>query len=512
MLINVAHPSIGSRMAGDHLPPLGMLAIGGPLLDDGHMVRLVDADRTNMKLEGILCEIAEFRPDAVLMGHSGSTSAHPIIAETAGVIAALYPKISIIYGGVYPTYHWREILTEEPYVKAIIRGEGEETTRRFIRALENDESFDTIPGLAFMSDGKPKITQPAPLIRNLDDYRIAWELIDHSRYSYWGGMRAVAVQFSRGCPHLCSYCGQRGFWTRWRHRDPVLFAKELARLHREHGVKVINFADENPTVSKKAWKTFLEALIAENVDLLLVGSTRADDIVRDADILHLYRKAGIVRFLLGLENTDEKTLQLIRKGSLATTDRKAIQLLREHNIISMGTWVVGFDEETDRSFIQGIKTLLSYDPDQIQIMYVTPHSWTPFFNDADGRRIVQNDQKKWDYKHQILETKNMPSWRLLFWVKFTEMVLQCRPKALYRTFLHPDREIRHAMRWYSSIGRRVWPYEIFRFLLDKKSRKGRFLRDFWEPRSLNEEAMDGKAFWPVQEIPGEKFLSRQAAE
>ena len=44
------------------------------------------------------------------------------------------------------------------------------------------------------------------------------------------------MQFSRGCPHLCNYCGQRGFWTRWRHRDPVRFAGELARLHREHGV------------------------------------------------------------------------------------------------------------------------------------------------------------------------------------------------------------------------------------------------------------------------------------
>ena len=82
------------------------------------------------------------------------------------------------------------------------------------------------------------------------------------------------------------------------------FAKELARLHRDHGVKVFNFADENPTVSKKVWRTFLEALIAENVDVILVGSTRADDIVRDADILHLYKKAGWDRFLLGMENTN----------------------------------------------------------------------------------------------------------------------------------------------------------------------------------------------------------------
>jgi anaerobic magnesium-protoporphyrin IX monomethyl ester cyclase len=43
------------------------------------------------------------------------------------------------------------------------------------------------------------------------------------RDSYWDGLRAVVVQFSRGCPHFCNYCGQRGFWTRWRHRDPVRF-------------------------------------------------------------------------------------------------------------------------------------------------------------------------------------------------------------------------------------------------------------------------------------------------
>jgi hypothetical protein len=131
-------------------------------------------------------------------------------------------------------------------------------------------------------------------------------------------------------------------------------------LHRDHGVKVINFADENPTVSKKAWRTFLEALIAENVDLILVGSTRADDIVRDADILHLNKKAGSVRFLLGVESTDKGTLQLIRKS--AATDREAVRQMRQHGILSMATWVVGFEEDTDRDHWRGLRQLLSYDP------------------------------------------------------------------------------------------------------------------------------------------------------
>ena len=493
LLVNVPHPAIGSRIPDDHLPPLGLLAVGGPLIDDGHDAQLIDGEFGPMPLDRLVDEIVEHAPDALLFGHSGSTSGHPVISDVAGRVARRLPNVRIVYGGVFPTYHWREILAEEPYVTAIVRGEGEETTLRLMRALENNAAIETVPGVAFRDVSGPKSTSPAAVIRNLDAYRIGWELIDHSRYSYWGGLRAVVVQFSRGCPHLCNYCGQRGFWTRWRHRDPILFAKELARLYREHGVRVINFADENPTVSKKVWRRFLEALIAENVNLILVGSTRADDIVRDADILHLYKEAGWDRFLLGLENTDQTTLSLIRKGATTAVDREAIRLLRQHGILSMATWVVGFEEETDRDHWRGMRQLLSYDPDQIQMLYVTPHRWTPYFRLAEGRRVIQADRRRWDYKHQVLATRHMAPWRVLLWVKFTEMILQCRPKALFRTYLHPEKRLRHAMRWYAQMGRRVWPYEIVNFLRDPLIRHGPTLHRFWgASQDAEEESMLAK--------------------
>ena len=490
LLINVPHPSIGSRIPDDHLPPLGLLSIGGPLIDDGHDVRLIDGEFGPMPVRSIVAEALTFDPDAVLFGHSGSTSGHPVIAEVAQAIVRAMPRVLIVYGGVFPTYHWREVLREEPHVTAIVRGEGEETARQLMRALEYGHDLGDVAGIAFRDGSEPCVTQAAAVIRDLDAYRIGWELIDHSRYSYWGGLRAVVVQFSRGCPHLCNYCGQRGFWTRWRHRDPVRFAKELARLHREHGIKVINFADENPTVSKKAWRAFLEALIAENVDLILVGSTRADDIVRDADILHLYKKAGWQRFLLGMENADEKTLELIRKGATTTTDREAIRLMRQHGILSMATWVVGFEEETDRDHWRGLRQLLSYDPDQIQMLYVTPHRWTPYFRLAADRRVIQTDRRRWDYKHQVLATRHMAPWRVLLWFKFTEMVLQGRPKAILRVLFHRDRGLRHAMRWYTQMGRRVWPHEIWGFLRDRRLKDGPTVAQFWgAPQDGEEESM-----------------------
>lgn len=490
VLINPPHTAIGSRIPDDHLPPLGLLAVGGPLIDDGHAVRLVDADFGPMAIPDIVSHVGD--PDLVLIGHSGSTSAHPTACAIAQAIKAVKPGIRIVYGGVFPTYHWREVLAETEAFDVLVRGEGEETMRRLAAALDNGGALGSVPGIAFRSEaGEIVATPPMQAISDLDDYRIGWELIDHRRYSYWGGKRAVVLQFSRGCPHLCNYCGQRGFWTRWRHRSPVLFAREIARLYREEGVELINLADENPTSSRKAWLAFLEAMIAENVPVQIVGSTRADDIVRDADILHLYRKAGVVRWLLGMENTDEATLALIKKGGGKATDREAIRLLRQHDILSMATWVVGFEEEKLSDLWRGFRQLLAYDPDQIQALYVTPHRWTPFFRIARSRQVIEADIRKWDYKHQVLQMRHLHPAVLLAAVKLIEVAIQARPKALMRGLFHRDRQQRHSMRWYTQMGRRVWVHEIFEFLFRRRHLKaGPSLEAFWgAPQDAEEESM-----------------------
>jgi anaerobic magnesium-protoporphyrin IX monomethyl ester cyclase len=506
LLVNPPHPSIGSRIPQEHLPPLGLLSVGGPLIDAGHQVRLLDAEFGPLSVHQIVDQVKSYKPQAILIGHSGSTSGHPIVAETTRAIRRMLSKTWIIYGGVFPTYHWREILMDEPQINFIVRGEGEETTVRLIDELENRSYFPTIPGVSFWYDGRPYATPPAPLIRDLDAYRVGWELIDPSQYTYWGDRRAVVAQFSRGCPHICNYCGQRGFWTRWRHRDPRKFAAELAWLYRSHGVEVINFADENPTASRVAWLAFLEALIAENVPLTLVGSTRADDIVRDADILHLYKKAGVARFLLGIENYDEETLLTISKGGTTAKDREAIRLLRQHDILSMATYVIGFEEESDGDYLRGLKQLLSYDPDQIQMLYVTPHRWTSYYRMAAKRQVIQTDIRKWDYKHQVLATQKVPPLRVLAWVKFIEATMQLRPRSLQRLFSHPDRAIRAAIRWYYRIGRKVWFHEIWSFLFREQHRKnGPTLEDFWgDPQDEEQFAMEkyskGTSWWR-QDLP-----------
>ncbi len=489
LMLNVPHPSVGSSIS-DHLPPLGLLSIAGPLIDAGYSVNLIDGEIGIRSERDLLASAKAAAPDVVLLGHCGSTSAHPVIARVARSVRLQLPHVVIVYGGVYPTYHWREILAAECSIDIIVRGEGEHTCLRVINALVAKEDLAGIPGIAYRNGDEVISTARAPLIQDLDSCRVPWELIDHQQYTYWGGKRAVGVQFSRGCPHRCTFCGQRGFWTRWRHRNPERLAMELAHLHREHGVQVVNFADENPIASRSLWKTFLEALISQNVDLTLVASARADDIVRDADILHLYKRAGFERLLLGTENTDEETLFKIAKGSSTATDRQAVRLLRKHNILSLATFAVGFGEEADRDYWRALRQLLLLDADQISIVYATPHRWTSFYSESRDKHVVQTDLRWWDYKHQVLATQ-LPVWRVFAWVKLIEAALQLRPAAIRRTLGHQDSRLRAAMRWYTGLGRQVWPREIFNFLFrERRTNHGPTVRELWgEPQEHEGLAM-----------------------
>ena len=465
LLLNPPHPAVSSRCHEGRLPPLGLLSVGGPLLDRGHRVRLIDGEIGPLPIPRIAAMASKWKPDAVLLGHSGSTSAHPAIVGIAKALRAAGARGWTIYGGVYPTYHAAEVLEANPEIDLIVRGEGEATTPRLLEALRSGEPLAGVAGIAFRGGGAVTLTPPASPIEDLDAYRTGWELIeDWDRYRYWGVGRAAVVQFSRGCPHHCTYCGQRGFWTRWRRREPRRVAAEIGRLHRLHGVRFVDLADENPTSSRRHWRAFLEAMIAEEVPVKLIATIRAGDIVRDADILHLYKKAGFARILMGMETTDASTMDRIRKGATIATDREAIRLLRRHDILSQVSHVTGFEEETDRHFWRGLRRLLSYDPDQINAMYVTPHRWTPFYRECEGRRVVEEDLRRWDYRHQVLATPAVPPWRVFLWMKLTEAVLQLRPRALWRVFAHRDREIRAALRWNYGVGRRAWLFEVREFL------------------------------------------------
>lgn len=63
LLVNIPHPAIGSRIPREQLPPLGLLAVGGPLIDDGHAVEMLDGELGPMPLDRLVANLVRRRPE-----------------------------------------------------------------------------------------------------------------------------------------------------------------------------------------------------------------------------------------------------------------------------------------------------------------------------------------------------------------------------------------------------------------------------------------------------------------
>jgi anaerobic magnesium-protoporphyrin IX monomethyl ester cyclase len=463
-LVNPRSPSPSTGRGLGSQTPLGLLAIGGSVRKAGHRARLIDADPEQLADAEIAALLRRSRPDLVMLGHSASTPAHPGCMALAGAIRAALPRTPIVYGGVFPSFNAAAILAREPAVDIVVRGEGEAATVDLLDALAAGRALESVRGIAFRGDRGIVETPPAPPIEDLDAWPADYDLVeDWDRYTCWGRGRAAIVQFSRGCPHLCSYCGQRVFWQRWRRRSPEAVAAEIARLHRLHDVRFFDFADENPAASKALWRDLLERIAALGLPIGLFASLRAGDVVRDADILPLYKRAGFAGVILGIESTDPATLSRIVKGSTTTDDREAVRLLRRHGIVVMVGHVVGFEEDSWRTYRAALRQLLAYDPDLVNAMYATPHPWTAFAAECAGRRVIEPDLTKWDYRHQVLETRRLRAWQAFALVKLIDLAMHLRPKVLRRLLAHPDPAVRRDLRWCLTRAGRVWFADIAEF-------------------------------------------------
>jgi anaerobic magnesium-protoporphyrin IX monomethyl ester cyclase len=93
-----------------HQMPLGLLMVGGALLDAGYPVTLIDAVALHLPDREIAERVRHFSADVVMIAHVGSTQAHPCCMRTLRAIKAALPHVVTVYGGGWGRYGRRSIV------------------------------------------------------------------------------------------------------------------------------------------------------------------------------------------------------------------------------------------------------------------------------------------------------------------------------------------------------------------------------------------------------------------
>ena len=468
VLINPARHFIANEHGLGYLIPLGLVCIGGPLVDAGFTVKLIDHDLYGWSHERLICEISDFGADYILLGHSGSTAAHTTAIKTIKAIHQKLPNIRVVYGGVYPSYADKAVMAECVEIDVIVRGEGEQTIVGLIRTWEQTNDLSYVDGVTWRKGTEIIANRSRTPIKNLDEYRPGWELVDWPRYSMFGFKHAAGLQFSRGCTLTCVYCGQWMFWKKWRHRSPENVVEQLRMLANQYGVKIVWFADENFAADREVARRILEMIVEADLGLSLNLNMTAADVVRDADLMPLYKRAGVDYLVMGIETLKDEVVTSIRKNNPFEISKEAVRLLRENNIISLTNIIYGLEEENWKTVFEKFKGLIELDSDILNAMYLTPHFWTAQGKSTNPAHVIQTDLARWTYRNQVLATRYLKPLALFLAVKLTEVLFHLRPKALKRLLVGNDPNYLKIMRSSMWVGIRVLLAEIFEFFFQTK--------------------------------------------
>jgi anaerobic magnesium-protoporphyrin IX monomethyl ester cyclase len=139
LLVNPPLRSITNRVGVGFQLPLGLVMVGGPLVDAGHQVTLCDADALGLSPREVAATAVRAQSSVVLVGHSGSTAANPISIDVMAAVKAALPSATTVYGGVYPTYAADVLLERYSEIDVIARGEGEATVAELVSLIASGD-------------------------------------------------------------------------------------------------------------------------------------------------------------------------------------------------------------------------------------------------------------------------------------------------------------------------------------------------------------------------------------
>ncbi len=145
-------------------PPLGLAYLASCLEEDGMEVKIMDCLILGACHKDVKREIESWSPD--LVGVTATTPAHNDavrvlrVAKDAGAFT--------VAGGPHFSFIDLEVLREYRFIDFVVRGEGEETLRELVTALEKKRDLSEIRGLTYRRGEVAKRNPDRPLIENLD--------------------------------------------------------------------------------------------------------------------------------------------------------------------------------------------------------------------------------------------------------------------------------------------------------------------------------------------------------
>ncbi len=390
-------------------------------------VEVLDCRALDLDDEQMVEEVQRRRPNAVFFGAmiaaaGGAAQLNRFHAAMKRIKAAV-PETVTVGGGLMYTAVPKQIMAENPQLDFAIVGvfgDNEYTLCELLTELKKSSpDFASIHGLAYRQGNEVVLNPARPLISNLDELPMpAYDLFPMDRYYGYSVIpnynEAVT---SRGCEGACHFCYEwwlvdqrnpRDF-TSHRTRGGKKVAEEMELLNKRYGVKALTFMDDDFSSDRQKMVELVDELEKRKLDMSWFCLSRAQNLIRDADLVPRLRKVGLYQVLIGIDGGTDEEIAEARKGPMkvGVKDlRELIQFLRKNDISTVATYLNGFWEDDEAKIRQRAKAVDEIDPDIVMIQLLNPIPGSPVYKKAVKENIIEvGNLSLYDLEHCVMPTK-----------------------------------------------------------------------------------------------------------
>lgn len=318
----------------------------------------------NHQMEQILQDIYKRKPDVI--GFSCYIWNISYVKVILADIKKVLPDVKIWAGGPEVSYHGEAFLKEEPAVDLVMMGEGEITFAHFLKALLEGEDLKQVPGLMVRNADGTFTDTGFRQVMDMSQIPFPYAFMDMKELEH----RIIYYESSRGCPFSCAYC-LSSIDKKLRFRSLDLVLPEL-EWFLQAKVPQVKFVDRTFNCKKSHAMAIWQYIRDHDNGVTNFHFEIAADLL-DKDELDMLStmRPGLVQLEIGVQSTNEKTLEAIRRKTDIEEIREITETINSwHNIHQHLDLIAGLPWEDLESFKKSFNDVYEMEPEQLQLGFL----------------------------------------------------------------------------------------------------------------------------------------------
>lgn len=404
-------------------PPLLLAYAASYIRSRNHEVRLIDAQVDVLGVGPFLEEVKRFNPGYIVCETSTPSFSNDV--EIARQIKGDLGDTRIVFVGPHVSALPRDCLAVGG-IDAVVLGEYEESLLEYIERGPEDTR-----GIAYRNNGSVIINKERDYIKDLDSLPFpARDMM--ANYKYFDPILKNPFTFllgGRGCPYQCIFCNwpQTISGRKYRVRSPKNIVDEIEHLLKDYRFKSMLFNDDTFTANRNHAIAVCEEILRRNLRFSWACYARAD--TDDEALLKKLGEAGCYLLKVGVESSDQKILDNVKKGYKVENIRKGIRQMLDLGFHVHATFVIGLPGETKETILKTVNFAIELNPTTVQFSSAIPYPGTEFYEDLDKNGyLVTKDWEEFMPLHRIFEYDNLSSQDMVYSVKEAYRRYYLRPK------------------------------------------------------------------------------------